>query len=129
MNAENFFKEMFYNIWQSHDISRLDDFYAKDFQEIIAMTDDDHKPFEVSMNYAYMVEQAQLHKDNYKDTTLDIKKAVATADNHIAVNFYSSAVNRETGILRYRYVCGIWRLNHENKIDRVWAVVTPYCPG
>ncbi len=28
--------------------------------------------------------------------------------------------------MKHRCVCGIWRLNKENKIDRVWAVVTPY---
>ena len=126
MNAEKFFREMFHNIWQSHNISRLSDFYAKDFEETIGMTDEHQKPFEFHADYNYMFEQAQLHKDNYKDTTIDIKKIVAGADNHISVNFYSSSIERKTGELRYRYVCGIWHLNHENKIDRVWAVVTPF---
>ena len=129
MDAEKFFKEMFYNIWQSHDISRLSDFYAKDFEETIGMTNDNQEPVELHMNYDYMVKQAKLHKENYRDTTIDIKKIVAGANNHISVNFYSSSIDRKTGVLRYRYVCGIWRLNAENKIDRVWAVVTPYYPA
>ena len=127
MNAENFFREMFHNIWQSHDISRIGDYYASTFEETIQSWDEQQqKPVELRMDYQYMVEQAALHKAHYRDTTLDIQKIVPGEKNHISVNFYSSSVNRKTGKTRYRYVCGIWRLNTENKIDRVWAVVTPF---
>ena len=127
MNAETFFREMFHNIWQSHDISRIGDYYAQNFEESIQTWDEaQQRPVESGMDYLYMVEQAALHKENEKDTTLDIKKVVAGENQHISVNFYSSSVNRKTGKTRYRYVCGIWRLNAENKIDRVWAVVTPH---
>lgn len=127
MNAEAFFREMFHNIWQSHDISRIGDYYAENFEESIQTWDEvQQKPVESHMDYSYMVEQAVLHQENEKDTTLNIKKAVIGENKHISINFYSSSVNRKTGKTRYRYVCGIWRLNAENKIDRVWAVVTPY---
>ena len=127
MNAEVFFREMFHHIWQSHDISRIGDYYANNFEETIQSWDEQQqKPVELHMDYHYMVEQAALHKEHYHDTTLEIKKIVAGKDNHISVNFYSSSVDRKTEKMRYRYVCGIWRLNTEQKIDRVWAVVTPF---
>ena len=126
MNAEIFFKDMFYNIWQSHDITRLPDFYAQNFEETIVCWDEQQKPVEMHMDYQYMIEQAALHKENYRDTVIDIKKIVGGENNHISVNFYSSSIDRKTNQLRYRYVSGIWRLNAENKIDRVWAVVTPF---
>ena len=125
-HAESFFRDMFHHIWQSHDIEKLDQFYAKDFHESIATTDDHLAPVENQMNYEYMVEQAALHKRNFRDTTLDIKKLIANDKKHIAIYFYSSAIEIKTGKKRYRYVSGIWRLNAENKIDRVWATVTAY---
>ena len=69
--------------------------------------DEQQKPVELHMDYQYMVEQAALHKKHYRDTIIDIKKIVASENNHISVNFYSSSVDRETNKLRYRYVCGI----------------------
>jgi len=126
MDSEKFFKEMYYNIWQSNDLNRFDDFYAKDFQETICFSDENKQPFEVMMNYENHHEQAILQRDNYKDTTIDIKKIVTSRDNHISVNFYSSSIYKKTGELRHRCLSGIWALNGENKINRVWAVVTPY---
>jgi hypothetical protein len=128
MNAEKFFKEMYYNIWQSHDLSKFDDFYTKDFAETISVSDENKQPLELKMNYDDLVKQATWQKENYKDTTIDIKKIVAS-DNYISVNFYSTSIDKKTGALRHRCVCGIWRLNKENKINRVWAVVTPYYPS
>ena len=78
------------------------------------------------MNYEYMVEQAALHKENFRDTTLDIKKLISEDNQHIAIYFYSTSIEKKSGKLRYRHVSGIWRLNAENKIDRVWATVTAY---
>lgn len=128
MDAEQFFKEMYYNIWQSNDISRLDEFYAKDFEETIGVSDENKNPIELHMDYNGIVKQAQWQKENYTDTTIDIKKIVVGEGHHITVNFYSTSIERKSGELRHRWVCGIWRLNKENKINRVWAVVTPYYP-
>ena len=129
MNAQQYFKEMFHSIWQGHNLSKLEEFYAKDFQETISMADDHKRPFELKMNYDDLVAQAKWYKENYKETTLDIKQLVAGERNTFSVYFYSSSVEKESGELRHRWVCGIWRLNKENKIDRVWAVVTPYYPS
>ncbi len=125
MNAEKFFTDMFYNIWQGHDIKRIDEFYAHNFKETISLSDDDKEPIEIHMNFADLKQQAILHQQNYRDTTLMVKKIFA-ADRHISVYFYSSSIEKKTGTLHHRNVCGIWHLNAENKIDRVWAVVTPH---
>jgi hypothetical protein len=129
MNAEKFFKEMYYNIWQSHDLNRFDDFYAKDFEETISVADVNRQPLELQMNYDDLIKQARWQKENYKDTTIDIRKIVTGEGNCISVHFYSTSIEKKTGELRHRCVCGIWRLNKKNKIDRVWAVVTPYYPS
>lgn len=80
---------------------------------------------QITQDYNYMVEQSIIHKQQFKNTTIDIKHLVANDDN-ISVHFYSSAVNRETGKRHHRCVCGIWHLSEEARIDRVWAVVTPF---
>lgn len=129
MNVEKFFKEMYHNIWQSNDLSKLDAYYAKDFEETVYVSDEKNKPIELQMKYDDIVKNAKWQKDNYKDTTFEIKKIVAGENNHISVNFYSTSIYKKTGEPRHRYVCGIWRLNRENKINRVWAVVTPYYPS
>src|SRR3989338_4064762 len=126
MNAEQLFREMFHTIWQRHDIEKLDHYYAKNFEQTLGMVNKNGDVVEVKMHYDYIVEQAVLQKENYRDTTLDIKKTIVNDDNHIAINFYSCSIHKKTGEPCYRYVCGIWRFNHENKIDRVWAVVTPW---
>lgn len=126
MDVEKYFKEMYFYIWQSNDLSKLDQYYAKDFAEVIQVCDDNKKPIEFNMQYADIVKQAKWQKDSYKDTTFEIKKIVAGADNHISVHFYSTSIEKKTGELRHRCVCGIWHLNENNQIDRVWAVVTPY---
>ncbi len=126
MNAEKFFKEMYYYIWQSNDISKFDDYYAKDFEETISVCDDNKQPIEFKMNYEDLARVAVWQKENYKDTTFEIKKLVASDGNYISVHFYSTSIEKQTGELRHRCVCGIWRLNKENKINQVWAVVTPY---
>lgn len=125
MNSEKFFKEMYFNIWQGNDLSRFDEYYSKDFQEIIGVSDENQLPIELKMNYDDLLKQAKWQKENYKNTTIDIKKIVGEG-KYISVTFYSSSIDKKTGELRHRYVCGIWGLNHDNKINRVWAVVTPY---
>lgn len=62
---------------------------------------------------------------NYTDTTFTIKK-LGSSERYIRVHFYSSSIDKRTGILKHRCVCGIWHLNKESKMDKVWAVVTPY---
>lgn len=126
MNAQEFFKQMYFDIWQSNDLSKFDDYYARDFQEIIQFTDNNRQPVEFNMDYNDLVKQAKTQAETYRDTTFEIKKIVVSSDNHISVHFYSTSIVKATGELRHRCVCGIWHLNRENKIDRVWAVVTPY---
>ena len=117
---------MYYNIWQGHDLGKFDLYYSKDFKETIDLSDENRQPVELSMNYEDLLKQAKRQKDNYRNTTIDIKKLVVGEGNHISVHFYSSSVDKATGETRHRCVCGIWRLNQANKIDRVWAVVTPH---
>lgn len=31
MNVEKYFKEMYANIWQGHDLNKIDDYYENDF--------------------------------------------------------------------------------------------------
>lgn len=124
MNAEKFFKEMYFNIWQSHAINTIDDYYAKDFQETIQAVDDNKKPIALNLNYEDLVRQAKWQAENYTNTTLEIKK-IAASDAHISVHFYSTSIVKATNELRHPCVCGIWHLNKDGKIDRVWAVVTP----
>ena len=126
MNVTEYFKEMYHNIWQSNDISRFDEYYAKDFQETISLSDDHKQPIEINMDYVHLKEQAKLQKDNYQDTTIDYKAIVPGENNHISVYFHSTSIVKKTGELQHRCVCGIWRLNENQQIDRVWAVVTPY---
>lgn len=126
MKPQEFFKQMYFDIWQSNDLNKFDDYYARDFQETIQFTDDDKQPIEFNMDYNDLVKQAKKQAETYRDTTFEIKKIVATDDNYISVHFYSTSIVKATGELRHRCVCGIWHLNIENKIDRVWAVVTPY---
>ncbi len=125
MQAEQFFRSMFRDCWQSYDISKLSHYYDESFHEIIDTVDEHNQPMQITQDYNYMVEQSIIHKQQFKDTTIDIKRLVAN-DNNISVHFYSSAVNRATGKLHHRCVCGIWHLNEEGRIDRVWAVVTPF---
>lgn len=126
MNAEQFFKEMFRCIWQGHDLSQFSKFYAKNFEETIHTSDAQQQPIELCMHYEDLLKQATWCKEHYKNTTLDIKKLVAAEESYISVHFYSTSIEASTGKLLHRCVCGIWRLNQEKKIDRVWAVVTPY---
>ena len=128
MNVEEYFKEMYANIWQGNDLNKLDDYYAKDFEEAISVCDENKNPIEIKMKYDDLVRQAIWQKENYENTTLELRKIVKGLDNHISVYFYSSSRDKKTGELRHRYVCGIWRLNLHKQIDRVWAVVTPYYP-
>ncbi len=128
MNIEEYFKEMYFNIWQSNDLSKIDKYYAKDFEETISVCDENKNPIELRINYNDIVKQAKRQKETYKDTTFSIKKIVSSVDNHISIYFYSSFIDKKTGELRHRFVCGIWRLNQNNQINRVWAVVTPYYP-
>ena len=126
MNAEKFFKQMYFDIWQSNNLNKLDDYYAREFQETVQFSDDNKQPIELNMNYDDLTRQAKWQAETYEDTTFEIKKITASNGNHIAVHFYSTSIVKQTGELRHRCVCGIWHLNEENKIDRVWAVVTPY---
>ncbi len=128
MNAEKFFKEMYYNIWQGKDLSKFERYYSNDFEETIDVSDENKSPLELHMNFHDLIEQAKWQKENYKNTTIDIKKLVSNGNDHISVHFYSTSIEKRTGEIKHRCVCGIWRLNKENKIDRVWAVVTPYYP-
>lgn len=118
---------MYYNIWQSHAIEKIEQYYANDFTETIDTTDDNNNPVELSLDYDGIVEQAKFQKDKFQDTTFEIKKLVAN-ENTISVHFYSSSIDKRNGQLKHRCVCGIWHLNEQQKIDRVWAVVTPYYP-
>ena len=126
MNAEKFFKEMYANIWQGNDLNKFDQFYSKDFEETISVSDDDKNPIELKMRYDDLFDQAKWQKENYKNTTFQVIKLVASGADYISVHFYSSSIEKSTGEIKHRCVCGIWHLNKENKIDRVWAVVTPY---
>lgn len=128
MNAERFFREMYYNIWQSKDLSKFEKYYSNDFEETIDVADENKKPIELRMNYHDLLKQAKWQKENYRDTSIDIKKLVASGSDYISVHFYSTSIEKCTGEMKHRCVCGIWRLNKENRIDRVWAVVTPYYP-
>src|SRR5690242_14199521 len=111
MNAEKFFKEMYYFIWQSNDISKFDDYYAKDFEEIISVSDENKEPIELHMKYADLLKAAKWQKENYRETTIEIKKLVKEEGNYISVHFYSTSIEKKTGKLRHRCVCGIWGLN------------------
>ena len=125
ISPESFFKKMYFDIWQSNNIEEIDKYYANDFKETIDTTNTHNEPLELALDYDGIVEQSQFQKENYSDTTFELKKLVAS-DNYISVHFYSTSLFKQTGEKRHRCVCGIWRLNKDKKIDRVWAVVTPY---
>lgn len=124
--AETFFKKMYFNIWQGHDLSKFDKFYAKNFEETIMVSDENKQPTTLRMNYEELLSAAIQQKENYKNTTIEVIKCISGEDNCICVNFYSSSLDVHTGELRHRSVCGIWHLNANHQIDRVWAVVTPH---
>jgi hypothetical protein len=126
MKAETYFKEMYTNIWQGHNLNKFEDYYTKDFEEMISTCDDNKNPVEISMKYDDLLKQAIWQKENYTHITFDIRKITESLDNNLSVYFYSSSIDKKTQELRHRYVCGIWHLNPHNQIDLVWAVVTPY---
>lgn len=128
MNVEEYFKEMYAKIWQGHDLSKFDDYYARNFEEIISVSGENKKPIAMKIKYDDLIKQAIWQKENYTNTLLEIIKIVEGLDNHISVYFYSSSMDKKTRELRHRCVCGIWHLNRDKKIDRAWAVVTPYYP-
>tara|TARA_R110000868_G_scaffold8205_3_gene42550 strand:- start:142488 stop:142877 length:390 start_codon:yes stop_codon:yes gene_type:complete len=128
MDVETYFKDMYYNIWQSHDIGRFDEFYAKDFHETIMTSDDSKQPVQLQMNYDELKAQTIWQKDNYKDTTIEYKKIIAGEGSHISVCFYSTSTYIPTGDLHHRCVSGIWHINNNHQIDHVCAVVTPFYP-
>ena len=125
MNSDAFFKQMYFDIWQSNHVEKIDKYYSKDFEETIDTTNALNEPLELTLDYDGIVEQSQFQKEHYSNTTFEVKKLIAS-DNHISVHFYSTSIFKQTGEKRHRCVCGIWRLNNNHKIDRVWAVVTPY---
>jgi hypothetical protein len=127
VNAESFFKSMYFDIWQSNAIEKLDQYYSESFSETIDTTDENNEPITLSLDYQGIAQQSRFQKENYKDTTFKIKKLVAS-DNTISVHFYSSSIDKRTDELKHRCVCGIWHLDNDNKIDRVSAVVTPFYP-
>jgi len=126
MNIEEYFKEMYASIWQGHDLGKFDHYYARNFEETISVCDENKNLLEIKMKYDDLLKQATWQKENYENTTFEIRKIVGELDNHISVLFCSTSIHKKTGELRHRCVCGIWRLNRDKKIDRVWAVVTPY---
>jgi hypothetical protein len=109
MNIELYFTDMFFNIWQGNDLTKLDKFYARDFEETVNVSDKNQKPLELSMTYDKLANQAKWYKENYKEVTFKINKIIGAEDNHICVNFYSSSIFKKTGELHHRYVNGIWR--------------------
>jgi len=48
---------MYFNIWQSHDLSRIDDFYAKNFKETIDISNENNEPIEINLGYDELVQQ------------------------------------------------------------------------
>lgn len=122
----DYFKTMYYYIWQGHDLSKLDEFYARDFVETISAADHQGQPLEILLNYDELAKQARWQKENYQDTSFDIKKIVVNENQHVSMYFYSTSRLKKNLELQHRSVCGIWRLNTDQKIDRVWAVVTPF---
>ena len=126
MKIDKIFKTMFFDIWQGNNIKMFDSYYAKDFKEVITVTDVNQSPIEINMIYNELLKEAHRYKDEFQDVTLTIKKMVIGNENHLSVNFYSSATEKKSAELKHRCVCGIWHFNNSGKIDRVWAVVTPY---
>jgi len=51
MDIEKFFKSMYFDIWQSNDISKISQYYAEDFKEIIDTTDKNKQPIELKLDY------------------------------------------------------------------------------
>ncbi|MDF1794898.1 MAG: hypothetical protein P1U63_00015 [Coxiellaceae bacterium] len=123
MNAETFFKSMYFDIWQGNSIEKLSDYYSESFQEIVDFTDENNEAITESLDYQDLIQRSRFKKENYKNTTLDIKRFVA-CKNTITVYFYSNSIDKSTDELIQRRVCGIWQLDEDNKIDKVWAVAT-----
>lgn len=124
MNYDQLFRNMFYDIWQGNNISSFDNYYSKNFHESITSSDLNGKRIVINMDYHQLKNEAISYSDKYKDVTINIEKLVAS-DNYISVCFYSTMIDKHTHSLLYRCVSGIWHLDENNKIDRVWAVVTP----
>lgn len=123
MNTENFFKQMFYDIWQGNDIAKISEYYSKNFIEEIYIDKNDDEKIAHTMNYTDIIQQAKYLKENYKNTIVDFKNILSAENNHIVVNFHSQFTEIKTEKRINRYVAGTWHLDHENKIDRVLAVV------
>ncbi len=60
---------MYAKIWQGYDLSKFDDYYAKNFEETIHVCDENKNPIEINMKYNDLFKQAIWQKENYKNTT------------------------------------------------------------
>ena len=123
MNSENFFKQMFYDIWQGNDINKIGKYYSKHFIEEIYFDKEGEEKIAHTMNYDDIIQQSLYLKNNYKNTTVYFKNILSAENNNIAVNFHSQFTEIKTEKQINRYVAGIWHIDHESKIDHVWAVV------
>jgi len=123
MNSESFFKQMFYDVWQGNDIDKIGEYYSKNFIEEIYFDKGNDEKITHTMNYDDIIQQSVYLKNNYKNTIVYFKNILSAENNNIAVNFHSQFTEIETGKQINRYVAGIWHIDHENKIDHVWAVV------
>ena len=97
---------MYFDIWQSNAVEKMDHYYAKSFVETIDTTDSDNTLITLSLDYQGILEQALFQKKNFKNTTFEIKKLIACGST-ISVHFYSSSVNKRTNELKHQCVCGI----------------------
>jgi len=128
MNAEKFIKEMYYNVWQGNDLSKIDDYYAKEVEATMCVSDDNKNPLDVTLHYDDVVKRAKWQQEHFEELVFDFKVIVAGEDQHISAIYYLSATEKKTGEKKQFRVSGIWQLNQDNKIKRVWAVLAPFYP-
>lgn len=102
MNVEAYFTEMYSKIWQGNDLSQFDEYYAKTFEEIISVCDENNNPVEIKMQYDELLNQAIWQKENYVGTTLEIRKISEGLEDHMSVYFYSSSAELISGNFSYR---------------------------
>lgn len=113
IEAENFVKQLFHDIWEGHDISRFNDYYHADIQ-----ADAGGKP----IDFATIQLHAQTMKTEWSNTQVVFKDIISNGHNKIAVRFVMSSIKQ--GQAMSFEMMGIYDLK-DNKLFKIFGLSNP----
>ena len=129
MNPEQFVKNLYRDIWQGEDISKISDYYADDIKAVLSASPEAEKIEDSVLVYSDIVKQAKWQKETFEDVHFDFKSIFSNAENTIiSFYFFSSIKDRNTSkVYEYR-VSGEYHLNSDGKINAAYAIMLPFHP-